>query len=140
VGVAGLSVPESRHSGSCLCGSVSFTIQGPLRPVLVCHCSQCRKTSGHYWAATAAPPACVDISDSGTLTWFSSSVHAQRGFCNRCGASLFWRSTQQKELSIAAGCLDAPTGLQTREHIFFADASDYYLVHPSEPRRMGSDE
>ena len=42
----------SSHKGSCLCGAVRFTASGPLRGVLYCHCSQCRKQTGHYYAAT----------------------------------------------------------------------------------------
>ncbi|WP_442475962.1 GFA family protein [Roseovarius litorisediminis] len=38
--------------GSCQCGAVRYEVAGPLRQVVGCHCSQCRKTSGHYVAAT----------------------------------------------------------------------------------------
>ena len=42
-------------------------------------------------------------------------------------------------MSIAAGSLDVPTGLSTQEHIYFDDASDYYMVHPEEQIRTGSE-
>lgn len=134
----GRPVAEQRTCGSCLCGAVSFTVRGPLRPVLACHCSQCRKTSGHYWAATAAPSDCVEITHEGALEWFQSSTQAQRGFCRRCGSSLFWRHASRDAWGIAAGALDSPTGLHTQAHIFFTDASDYYLIHPDEATIEGS--
>ena len=137
-GAVSQPVPEKFIAGSCLCGAVRFTVCAPLRPVLVCHCSQCRKTSGHYWAATSAPWANVNIEHDGALKWFQSSVHAQRGFCRYCGSSLFWRHTAQDTLAIAAGALDGPTGLHTQAHIFFTDASDYYRVHPDEATIEGS--
>jgi hypothetical protein len=40
------------HTGSCLCGAVKFTVEGELAGPDACHCGQCRKTSGHYWAST----------------------------------------------------------------------------------------
>ena len=40
-------------TGSCECGAVVFELSGKLRDVVACHCGQCRKTSGHYWAATS---------------------------------------------------------------------------------------
>ena len=43
------------YSGGCLCGGVLFKLKGPLRPVIYCHCSQCRKTQGHFAAYTAVP-------------------------------------------------------------------------------------
>ncbi|MDB3912880.1 GFA family protein, partial [Paracoccaceae bacterium] len=42
-------------TGSCECGAVVFELSGKLRDVVACHCGQCRKTSGHYWAATSGP-------------------------------------------------------------------------------------
>jgi hypothetical protein len=40
--------------GGCLCGAVRYEVRGPLRDVLVCHCVECRRWSGHLFAATAA--------------------------------------------------------------------------------------
>ena len=33
--------------GSCLCGDVTFTVTGAPHDPAACHCSQCRKMSGH---------------------------------------------------------------------------------------------
>ena len=126
---------SSKHYGRCLCGAVTFKIKGELRQVLVCHCSQCRRSSGHQWAATAAPVEAIEIDCQNTLSWYRSSSKAKRGFCRRCGSSLFWQLDGSTSLSIAAGSLDLPTGLSTQEHIYFENASDYYSVHPDEQIR-----
>jgi hypothetical protein len=124
-------------TGSCLCGAVRFVVPGPLRPVLACHCSQCRKSSGHFWASTNAPAQNVSIEGADALTWFQSSKTAKRGFCARCGSSLFWQREGDASLSIAAGSLDAPTGLAFEKHIFLDDASDYYRLHPDDSTAPG---
>ncbi len=62
------------------------------------------------------------------LRWYRSSPDAERGFCRLCGSSLFWRPERGREISIMAGTLDTPTGLEAIEHIFVADASDYYRI------------
>ena len=129
---------SSKHYGRCLCGAVTFKIKGELRQVLVCHCSQCRRSSGHQWAATAAPVEAIEISCQNTLSWYRSSSKAKRGFCSRCGSSLFWQLDGSTSLSIAAGSLDLPTGLSTQEHIYFENASDYYRVHPDEQIRTST--
>ena len=121
-----------KHYGRCLCGAVTFKIKGELRQVLVCHCSQCRRSSGHQWAATAAPVEAIEIDCQNTLSWYRSSSKAKRGFCSRCGSSLFWQLDGSTSLSIAAGSLDLPTGLSRQEHFYFENASDYYSVHPDE--------
>ena len=130
---------SSKHHGRCLCGAVTFKIKGKLRQVLVCHCSQCRRSSGHQWAATAAPVEAIEIDCEETLSWYRSSSRAKRGFCRRCGSSLFWQLDGSTSMSIAAGSLDVPTGLSTQQHIYFNDASDYYRVHPEEQIRTGSE-
>ena len=48
-------------AGSCLCGAVRFEVEGELPAPNGCHCSQCRKTSGHYWVSTDLPEAAVTI-------------------------------------------------------------------------------
>jgi hypothetical protein len=40
------------HRGSCLCGEVRFTVASALPAPDACHCHQCRKQSGHFWAST----------------------------------------------------------------------------------------
>ena len=112
--------------GSCLCGQVEFEADEPLRPVLACHCSQCRKTSGHYWAATSVPHDRFRLIRDDGLCWFTSSASARRGFCGACGASLFWEPLGEGRISIAPGSLEGPTGLAISAHWHGADAGDYY--------------
>lgn len=112
-------------SGSCLCGAVRYAVTGALRPVIACHCTQCRKTSGHHVAATSAPRETVAI--EGEVTWFQSSDAARRGFCGTCGSNLFWDGPGS-HLSIFAGTLDGATGVTLEGHIFCADKGDYYEI------------
>jgi hypothetical protein len=113
-----------------LCGGVRYEITGPVRAVTVCHCSQCRKTSGHVVAATQVLVADLQLLEAGTLAWYQSSDTAERGFCGRCGGNLFWRQTGAtvEVMSVMAGTLDVPTGLSIDRHIFVADKSDYYDI------------
>src|SRR5262245_55956310 len=79
-----------RQSGRCLCGSVRFVIAGPLRPtVIACHCRNCRRFSGGLFTVTAARKEDLVITKKGSLKWFKSSKHNKRGFCGKCGSSLF---------------------------------------------------
>ncbi len=122
--------------GSCLCGAVTYTVTGPLRPVVACHCAQCRKTSGHYVAATSAPRESVAI--AGEVTWYASSDTARRGFCGTCGSSLFWDGAGVN-LSIHAGTLDEAPALAMAGHIFCADKGDYYEINDPLPQAPGYD-
>jgi len=120
--------PTDSQSGSCLCGAVRFTINGALRDIVLCHCSQCLRTHGHVAGHTRVAADAVGITEDGGLTWYRSSSAAERGFCNTCGASLFFRPVGGTTLSISAGCLDRPTGLATMGQIYVDSASDYYEI------------
>ena len=119
------------HNGSCLCGAVRYAVHGPLRDSVACHCSQCRKTSGHYWSATRAKTADLHLLEDRGLRWFRSSGNATRGFCQHCGASLFWRPDGADTTSIGSGTLDDTTGLKTRCHIFVEGKGDYVDIAPN---------
>ena len=112
--------------GGCLCGKTRFEIVGELRPVVSCHCGQCRRWHGHFAAYTAVGKDRLTITRGESFTWYRSSDQAQRGFCRDCGSSLFWQPDGRNHLAVAAGALDAPSGLQTARHIFVADKGDYY--------------
>lgn len=123
-------------TGGCLCGAVTYRIDGALRPVIACHCQQCRKTTGHYVAATSANRA--DVTISGDVQWYQSSKTARRGFCPICGSQLFWDGAGVN-LSIMAGTIDGATGLKIKGHIFCADKGDYYEIADGAPQSDGAD-
>ena len=108
---------------------------GALRPSVACHCTQCRKTSGHYWSATQVAPDQFTLTRDATLAWFQSSPQAKRGFCNTCGASIFWmHDGDNGAISIASGMIDGTTGLKTDKHIYVADKGDYYDIADGKPQ------
>ena len=114
------------HRGSCLCGAVTFEITGALRPPDACHCTQCRKHSGHVFASTDVTRAALTIAGAEHLTWFQSSEKVRRGFCATCGASLFWDPIYKDWIGVAMGAFDTPTDTKLGIHIFVAEKGDYY--------------
>lgn len=123
------------HQGSCLCGAVRFDVTGALHPPVACHCSQCRKQSGHFWVSTEVPRAALTIHGADRLTWFRSSEKVQRGFCATCGSFLFWDPIGEDSIAVAMGAFDAPTDTRMARHIFVADKGDYYDIADELPQR-----
>jgi hypothetical protein len=132
--------PTTSKHGACECGAVQYEVTGPMRKVVYCHCSQCRRTSGHYVAATACAAEDLQTHKDAGLSWYRSSSFAERGFCKTCGSSIFWRPDHGEYVAIMAGTLDVPTGLASREHIHVADASDYYTLADKLPQFRQSHE
>ncbi len=124
-------------TGSCLCGAVKYEVSAPLRPVVYCHCYQCRKSSGHIVAASSALRDAVRI--IGEVQWYRSSESARRGFCPTCGSQLFWDGPG-KNLSIHAGTLDDTSELTAMGHIFVADKAGYMDICDGLPQADQDDE
>jgi hypothetical protein len=125
---------QKSGSGQCLCGAVRYQVTGRLRPVIACHCSQCRRATGNFMTATAAMRGDLAIEGAENLAWFTSSDTARRGFCRICGSNLFWEGNGLPYVSITAGSLDSPTGLTLDRHIFVADKGDYYAIADGVPQ------
>jgi len=116
------------YSGSCLCGSVAFTIDGDLSPPSVCHCGQCRKQSGHVWASTTTHQDNLSFSARDTLNWFHASDTARRGFCTTCGSQMFWTEETSDNISVMAGSIDGDSGLSMDRQLYPDDKGDYYAL------------
>lgn len=112
-------------TGSCLCGGVRFELAPPLRGVVVCHCSLCRRSGTLAGAYTAIARDGLRLTADGTLAWYVDVNDRRRGFCRSCGATLFWAAGGDPTISVSAGALDGPTGLHVERHIFTGDAADW---------------
>ena len=123
------------HKGSCLCGAVRFDVASALSPPDACHCRQCRKWSGHFFASTDVPRSALTIHSADELAWFRSSEKVRRGFCAKCGSSLFWDPIAKDRIGIAMGAFDGPTQARLGIHIYVADKGDYYDITDGLPQR-----
>ncbi|WP_088329415.1 GFA family protein [Lacimicrobium sp. SS2-24] len=112
----------SEHLGTCLCGTVTFTIQGDFDCFYLCHCRHCQKDTGSAHGANL-------FSQSAQLTWLSGAqavtsftlngTRHSKSFCQHCGSAL--PNTQAEGmLVVPAGCLDTPVALLPSAHLFCA--------------------
>lgn len=130
--------------GGCLCGDVRFTATWPSLWVAHCHCSMCRRAHGAAfvtWFGMAEDCARID-DDAGSLRWYPSSPGAERGFCARCGSSLFFRSARWPgELHIALANLEGEPDQAPMAHVFWDTHVDWAAVDPGDglPRKPETD-
>lgn len=120
--------------GGCLCGAVRFEVEGELPTPDACHCTQCRRQSGHYWASTDVLRTALTIEGGERVSWYRSSERVRRGFCSLCGSPLFWDPEGRERIAVAMGAFDAPTGTRLGKHIFVADKGDYYDIGDGLPQ------
>ncbi|MBB3591041.1 hypothetical protein FHX08_001385 [Rhizobium sp. BK529] len=125
---------SERYTGGCLCSAVRFEAREKPDVVVGCHCSQCRRQTGLYYASADVPASAVSVTGEENLRWFQSSDAARRGFCLQCGSALFWQRIGGRKISIMAGAFDQPSGLTFGYHIFCADKADFYGIPPGVPQ------
>jgi hypothetical protein len=124
----------STVKGSCNCKAVSFSLNQLPIEATACHCTLCRKQSGHFFAGANLPKTSLEITGAENLTWYQSSEKVRRGFCSRCGSWLFWEPIFRDWTSVALGSIEGQTGLQLERHIFVAHKGDYYTINDGLPQ------
>ena len=124
------------HTGSCLCGGVSFNVSTDLQPPDACHCTACRKWLGHFLSQRLLSQArliCLErIRSRGTN-------HPKRfggSFCSVCGSTLFFDPLFHDWTAIAMGAFDGPTGTALARHIFVYEKADYYPIKDGLPQNQ----
>jgi hypothetical protein len=98
------NVQDGERTGGCLCHGVRFKVTGaPLR-IGLCHCTDCRKSSGSVYSAYAIWS--IDAFEQTGIT----GTYGGRSFCPTCGGRV--TSIREDEAEVMIGSLDiAPTDL-----------------------------
>lgn len=137
-----MSPPETdlRHGG-CLCGAVRYEVEGPLAPIQLCHCGQCRKAQGSPFAANipVATTAFRMVRGEESLREFRASPGKRRVFCGTCGSPIFSQRDEAPELlRLRAGSLDDDAGLSVGLHIQAASRAAWCPIRDELPAYPGA--
>lgn len=127
--------------GQCLCGAVNFHGKPiPHRGIGVCHCGQCRRWGGGGPFMAMRMEGGVTFDADEALVWYRSSDQGERGFCERCGTSLFWRALGAgNDVAINVSTLPEDHGQTINEHIWVDDKPDWYEFADDRPRKTAAD-
>lgn len=116
------------YKGGCLCGAVSFEISGPVRKIVRCHCSQCRKAQGSAFATNGF----VRLSDfsiiagEDELTGYMHSDVQTRYFCKHCGSPIISKSTERPgEVRVRIGTIESEISERPEADIFVASKASW---------------
>lgn len=110
-------------TGGCRCGAVRYEVRGEADHYALCHCEQCRRSSGAPMVGWALFKR-ADMTITGTPTSYNSSGHVERQFCGTCGTGLFYvsESVFPGKIDVQAATFDDPDALAPSAHIQMADA------------------
>ncbi|MDC1286598.1 GFA family protein [Gammaproteobacteria bacterium] len=116
--------------GACLCGRVQYQVSGPFDAFYLCHCSQCRRSTGSAHAANI-------FTTADRLEWLAGEELIKRyipdepgvitkSFCTHCGSLVPYTSIKSGRLIIPAGSLCEPPGIDPQHNIYWSDRADWY--------------
>jgi len=115
--------------GRCLCGKVSYEIDGEPTVVAHCHCRDCQRLTGSGHSTGAMFPV-QRIRVRGEPSEFrlaaDSGNTVTRSFCGACGSPLFGRNTgMEGVMTVCVGTLDDP-GAVTPQVTVFARSRNHW--------------
>ncbi|MEM9630717.1 MAG: GFA family protein [Pseudomonadota bacterium] len=124
-------------SGKCMCGAVQFTATAKKPSVAVCHCDMCRRWSAGPFMSLN----CEGVSFEGeaNVGRVKSSDWAERGFCNKCGSSLFYRISASNDYQMSAGLFDDQSMMTLSLQLFTDFKPDFYDF-ANKSKRMTAEE
>lgn len=129
---------EGATHGSCLCGAVSFSVQGVPARWMQCHCSRCRRgRSAAHGSNTFYPLDRFQWRGGGELVASYKLPEAQRfavAFCVRCGGGAPVEREGVPFVLVPAGLLDGDPGARPEAHIHVASKAPWYTIHDDIPQ------
>lgn len=126
--------------GGCLCGAVRYEVDGPLAPVQLCHCGQCRKAQGSAFAANVPVPTMAFhlVKGDGALREYRASPGKRRVFCGDCGSPIFsQRDDAPDVVRLRVGGLDDDRGMEIGFHIQAAFKASWHPIDDDRPAYPG---
>ncbi|MDY0191640.1 MAG: GFA family protein [Desulfuromonas sp.] len=119
---------DKKYSGSCLCGSVQFEIEGNFDSFYLCHCKNCQKDTGSAHAANL-------FSESAILTWCKGkefvktyilpNTQHSKSFCINCGSALPTQAENMNSIVVPAGSLDSTLNIRPNAHLFVSSKASW---------------
>jgi hypothetical protein len=121
-------------TGTCLCGTFRYSVEGPLGDVRYCHCGQCRRGNGTAFSANAK----VDRSrwtlegPRDAVTEYEHKPGLFKAFCSRCGSPLYARSDlDPDDLRVRLGGFEGPLDTRITAHVWVGSKSTWYEIEDS---------
>lgn len=129
---------DTAITGGCQCGAVRYAAKGQVINQRVCHCRLCQRAIGAAFNARLLF-ARDQVSISGGVAWFPSSDAIHRGFCPRCGTTMFSERPAGGVIGVTTGSLDDPSIFRPADHIWTSSRQDWVELtdelphHPENP-------
>jgi hypothetical protein len=114
--------------GHCHCGGVQVSAPAGAFGVVACHCDDCQRLHGNFFAMVVAPAAEVVWSGELAPQWYDSSPQAQRAHCPRCGSRLAKRPIGGERGMLSTGLFGRHLPRRIEKQVFTDTHPDWYTL------------
>lgn len=125
------------YKGGCLCGGVRFEISGPIRNIVHCHCSRCRKAQGSAFATNGIVND-IDfklVSGGDMLTAYESSPGQTKYFCKVCGSPIMSKTVSKPDqVRVRVGTIESDIEERPMAHIFVTSKANWEEIAGNLPQ------
>ena len=128
------------YTGGCLWGTVRFEIRGPIRHIVYCHCSQCRKAQGSAFAANGIVAAADFriVQGEEALTGYESTPGQTKYFCQTCGSPILSRTVSRPaQIRVRLGTIESDIQERPMAHIFVTSRANWETICGDLPQYEG---
>lgn len=126
------------YIGSCLCGSVQYSINKIEKQMAHCHCSMCRKFHGAAFATygEVRTENFHWICGQDILKHYVAENETKRSFCSICGSSLIFTPSNDtgEYVEFALGTLDSKIENIPDAHIFTDYGCSWFKITDDLPQ------
>jgi hypothetical protein len=125
------------HHGSCLCGSIKYSVDDNLQLIVNCHCRFCSKAHGAPFTTLLFMP--YDkfelIEGKALLARFEvKTLDSVRVFCSKCGTRLYNHSPSKGMISLILATLDTDAELRPIANINIGSKCSWYQINDELPQ------
>jgi hypothetical protein len=134
----------AKLSGSCLCGSIKYSVDADPIMTAACHCKDCQKQTGTAYSVIVGVPAAAVSVDGDTMKTFvttgqESHQSVNRHFCGNCGSPLMTNADVMPELTfIKGGTLDDPSCVEVGAEIWCDSRASTSVLGADLPKMPGN--
>lgn len=116
---------SERMNGRCHCGAVRVSVPADAIGVVACHCQDCQKLHGNFFAMLAVDRDQVEWSGE-EAHWYASSDRARRSFCRNCGSRLAKDPAGSPKVLVSVGLFEPELQRRIIREVFVESKPAWY--------------
>lgn len=118
--------PRAELVGACHCGRVRVTVPGDAAGVFACHCSDCQRLHGNFFAFLVTAKHSVRWEGEAHVRWVHSSAANERAFCAECGSRLAKRPVDGDRIMVSVGLFDRALPRKVEKNLWLTEKPTWY--------------